>query len=65
MEFKMKYTLVAQLEIAYLKDSKNNIIRKYFAPKTHFFYPGTWELEKMSNIFLKTMLLEELPFLKN
>lgn len=61
----MKYTLVAQLEIAYLKDSKNNIIRKYFAPKKHFFYPGTWELEKMSNIFLKTMLLEELPFLKN
>ena len=56
----MKFHLIAQLEVAYLKDSKGEIVRKYFAPKGHFFFPGVWEFETFpKDFYLKTMTFEE------
>ncbi len=56
----MKFNLVAQLEVAYLKDNKGEIVRKYFAPKGHFFFPGVWEFEEFpKDFFLKTMTFDE------
>jgi hypothetical protein len=56
----MKFYLVAQPEIAYLKENKGDILRKYYAPKDQLFYPGTWEFESFpKDFFLKTMTFEE------
>lgn len=56
----MIFYLVAQHEVAYLKDKKGEIVRKYFAPKGHFFFPGSWEFETMpKDFYLKTMSFEE------
>lgn len=60
----MKFYLIAQHEVAYLKDKKGEIIRKYYAPKKHFFFPGVWEFETMPKDFLlKTMSFEEFAIL--
>lgn len=57
----MKFYLVAQCEIAYLKDSKGEIVRKYFAPNHQFFIPGVWEFEEFpKDFYLKTWNAEEL-----
>lgn len=57
----MKYTLIAQHEIAYLKDNKDEILRKYFAPAGRFFYPGVWQFEEFPKDFsLKTLKVESL-----
>ena len=64
----MKYFLLAQLEVAYLKDTKGNIVRKYFAPAGHFFCPGGWEFEdlpKNKDFYLKTMTFKEFRELLN
>jgi len=58
----MKFYLIAQLEIAYLKDASGDLVRKYFTPAGHFFMPGVWEFEsfpKESQYYLKTMTMEE------
>lgn len=56
----MKFIMVAQLEIAYLKDSAGDVVRKYFAPKNQFFIPGTWEFDEFPTDFhLRTMNFEE------
>jgi hypothetical protein len=56
----MRFFLIAQHEVAYLKDSKGEIVRKYFAPKDQFFFPGTWEFETFpKDFYLKTMNFEE------
>jgi len=62
----MKFHLIAQLEVAYLKDNKGDIVRQYFAPKGHFFFPGVWEFETFpKDFFLKTMTLKEFCDLLN
>lgn len=61
----MKFTLTAQPEVAYLKE-KGEIVRKYFAPKGHFFFPGNWEFENFpKNFYLKTITPEELREILN
>ena len=60
----MKFYLLAQFEIAYLKDNKGDILRKFFAPKNQFFIPGLWEFESFPQKFLlKTMTAEEFKIL--
>lgn len=62
----MKYTLLAQHEIAYLKDNKGEILRKYFAPAGRFFHPGVWEFEQFPKDFsLKTFKCESLKEILN
>lgn len=56
----MNFYLIAQHEVAYLKNNKNEIVRKYFSPKEHFFLPGSWEFEIMpKDFFLKTINFKE------
>jgi hypothetical protein len=63
----MKFYLVAQFEIAYLKNNKGDIVRKYFAPKDQFFIPGVWDFEEFpKDFYLKTISIEEFKqFLKD
>lgn len=57
----MKFHLVAQCEISYLKNNKGDIVRKFYAPAKHFFIPGTWEYEQFPDeMILKTWTGEEL-----
>lgn len=56
----MKFHFIAQFEIAYLKDNQGDIVRKYYAPKKHFFVPGTWSFENFPKDFaLQTITFEE------
>lgn len=57
----MKFCLIAQCEIAYLKDKKGEIVRKFYAPSGHLFYPGIWEFEDFpKDFFIKTCTPQEL-----
>lgn len=53
----MKFTLIVQHEIAYVKNEEGKIIKNYFAPDGRFFYPGVWEFEEFPKDFkVKTMV---------
>jgi hypothetical protein len=55
------FHLIAQCEVAYLKDKKGDIVRKYYAPSGEFFIPGVWEFESFpKDFYLKTWSAKEL-----
>jgi hypothetical protein len=62
----MKFILIALHEIAYMKDNRGDIVRKYYAPAGRFFYPGLWEFEEFPKDFsLKTLKCESLKDILN